>query len=58
MTVEGSFATGGQYHFHMETQSCVVRPAGDGTFDVRSATQHMDGIQNVVAKALDIDNNK
>ena len=44
VTVEGEFGTGAQYHFHMETQSCIVRPKENRQFEVHSATQWMDGV--------------
>jgi len=30
MTIEGEFEIGSQYHFHMETQSCLVTPSENG----------------------------
>jgi len=42
----------------METQTCVAYPEENGTMKLLSATQWMDGVQNVAAKALNVDNNK
>ncbi|TRY76734.1 hypothetical protein TCAL_11871 [Tigriopus californicus] len=57
-SVQGEFEIGSQYHFHMETQSCIVRPIEEGQFEVFSATQHMDGVQKSIAMALGINMNK
>merc|ERR1712142_858907 len=51
--VQGRFKMGSQYHFHMETQTCVVSPMEDG-FDVKVASQSLDPVQNIVAAALNI----
>lgn len=42
----------------METQSCIVRPKEDGQFEVRSATQWMDKVQQTVSGVLGIPDNK
>ena len=39
--IEGEFEVGSQYHFYMETQTVLVRPAEKGQFDVVSSTQNM-----------------
>jgi len=51
--VQGRFKMGSQYHFHMETQTCIVSPMEDG-FDVAVASQGVNMIQNIVAMALNI----
>lgn len=51
--VQGRFRMGSQYHFHMETQTCIVSPMEDG-FDVAVASQDVNMIQNIVAMALNI----
>ena len=56
--VSGEFEMGKQYHFHMETQSCIVRPIENGEWDVFSATQFVDGVQFVVSKTLGVTKNK
>ena len=56
--VEGEFEVGSQYHFYMETQTVLVRPAEKGQLDVVSATQHLDTVQRTVAQALGIPQNK
>ena len=57
-TVSGEFEVGSQYHFHMETQRCLVRPREEGEYDVLSAKQWIGQTQLVVAKALGIPMNK
>ena len=54
--VSGEFEVGSQYHFHLETQTCLVRPAEDG-LDIFSATQWMDNVQAVVAAVLNVREN-
>lgn len=56
--ISGEFQVGSQYHFHMETQSTIVRPIEKGHYDVQCATQWMDGLSLVVSKVLDIGMNK
>ena len=56
--VSGEFEIGSQYHFHMETQSCIVTPKEDGQFEVFSATQWMDNVQHTISGALGIPDNK
>lgn len=55
--IEGTFSTGFQYHYTMETQSCVCIPTEDG-MDVYPATQWMDLIQVSIAECLGIKNNR
>ncbi|XP_043258855.1 indole-3-acetaldehyde oxidase-like [Colletes gigas] len=54
--VKGVFRCGSQYHFTMETQSCVCVPVEDG-MDVYSSTQSMDLTQVSIAECLSIKNN-
>uniref|UniRef100_A0A336MA50 CSON013979 protein n=1 Tax=Culicoides sonorensis TaxID=179676 RepID=A0A336MA50_CULSO len=53
VTIKDRFEMSGQYHFTMETQSCVTIPSDEG-IDVYSATQWMDLTQICVADALKI----
>jgi len=52
-TFPGEFAIERQYHLHMETHTCIVVPTEDG-YDVFSATQWMDHVQQVIAECLNI----
>ncbi|GLV36466.1 Aldehyde oxidase 2 [Carabus blaptoides fortunei] len=56
--LKGKFEVNAQYHFTMETQSCICVPTDDGGFDLLSATQWMDNVQLAAAKALNIPMNK
>jgi xanthine dehydrogenase/oxidase len=56
LKISGRFELGLQYHYTMETQSCVSVPIEDG-IDVYSATQWMDTTQMAVAEMLNIPNN-
>ena len=38
--LEGEFFMGGQEHFYLETQACIVRPSGeDGEVEVHCSSQ-------------------
>lgn len=47
----------GQYHFCMETMSCVTRPTEEG-LEVFTTTQWTDVIQNMIGQALKLQLNK
>jgi len=47
----------GQYHYTMETQSCVCIPAEDG-MNVYPTSQWMDLIQVSIANCLNVQNNR
>ncbi|XP_011498418.1 PREDICTED: xanthine dehydrogenase/oxidase-like [Ceratosolen solmsi marchali] len=51
--IKGSYETGPQYHFSMETQICVCIPVEDG-MDVFPATHWMDLTQASVANVLNV----
>ena len=56
--VEGSFSCGSQYHFHMETQNCIVTPKENGTeLHVVCGSQHLARVQYGIAKVLGIPEN-
>lgn len=52
-SIKGRFEIGGQYHYTMETQTCVCIPAEDG-IDVYSATQWIDKTQTSISKMLNV----
>ncbi|XP_018304049.1 xanthine dehydrogenase/oxidase-like [Mycetomoellerius zeteki] len=54
--IKGVFHCGSQYHYTMETQSCVCVPVEDG-MDVYPSSQWMDLIQISIANCLDVLNN-
>ncbi|XP_018394514.1 PREDICTED: xanthine dehydrogenase/oxidase-like [Cyphomyrmex costatus] len=54
--IKGVFQCGSQYHFSMETQSCVCVPVEDG-MDVYPSSQWMDIIQVSIANCLGVKNN-
>ncbi|KAF2900359.1 hypothetical protein ILUMI_05828 [Ignelater luminosus] len=54
--VKGTFDTTWQYHYHMETQICLVVPKED-SLDIYPGTQWMDIIQTGVANVLNISEN-
>lgn len=55
--IKGSFDIGTQYHYHMETQSCVCIPIEDG-LDVYPSSQWMDMVQISISQALNIPENR
>lgn len=52
--IEGEVRVPGQDHFYLETQAALVVPEEDGTWTVRSSTQHPTEIQHIVARTLGI----
>ncbi len=57
VTIQGEFEIGSQYHFHLESQTCLVRPIENGQLEVFSATQWIKEVHTVVARALNIAQN-
>ena len=55
--IKGSFDIGSQYHYTMETQSCVCVPVEDG-MDVYPATQWMDLVQRAISQVLNVPENR
>ncbi|XP_076397558.1 uncharacterized protein LOC100882814 isoform X3 [Megachile rotundata] len=54
--IKGVFRCGSQYHYTMETQSCVCIPT-EGGMDVIPATQFVDLCQTSIAECLGVKNN-
>lgn len=52
--IKGENYINGQYHFTMEPQTCITRPAEDG-LDIITSTQWIDGSQIAISEALNID---
>ncbi|CAG9765804.1 unnamed protein product [Ceutorhynchus assimilis] len=55
--IKGKTNVRGQYHFHMETQNCMVIPKEDG-LDIFAATQWMNALQGAVSQILNIPSQK
>lgn len=55
--ITGNFEMGSQYHYTMETQTCVCIPNEDG-MDIYSASQWIDIVQCAVALVLNVPQNK
>lgn len=51
--VSGELQLGGQYHYSMETQTCICVPIEDG-MDIYSSTQWVDLVQVAVARMLNV----
>ena len=56
--IEGSFQTGGQEHFYLETQAALAIPGEDGSISVYSSTQNPSEIQAMVAHCLGLRQNQ
>ncbi|TVU87180.1 xanthine dehydrogenase molybdopterin binding subunit [Vreelandella titanicae] len=52
--VEGELFVGGQEHFYLEGQACVVHPTEDEGVIVYTSNQHPSETQKLVAEVLDI----
>ena len=55
--IEGTFRTGGQEHFYLETQAVLAVPGEGGQMIVHSSTQNPSEVQAVVAHCLGIAQN-
>lgn len=55
--IRGEFSVGSQYHYQMETQTCIAIPSEDG-MDVYAATQWIDFTNVAIAECLNISMNK
>ena len=56
--INGSFESGSQEHFYLETQSCLCIPGEGDEMNVYSSTQHPSETQTIVAEVLGITNNQ
>uniref|UniRef100_A0A1B0GL14 Xanthine dehydrogenase n=2 Tax=Lutzomyia longipalpis TaxID=7200 RepID=A0A1B0GL14_LUTLO len=54
--IKGELSCGPQYHYHMETQTCLAEPMEDG-MNIYPSTQWMDFTQRVVAQVLGVKEN-
>ena len=50
----GEVTIGGQEHFYLENQACIVTPGEYGTCVVHSSTQHTSEVQTLVAEVLGV----
>ena len=58
-TLEGTTRMGGQEHFYLETQACIVIPKGeDGEMEIVASTQGLKETQIQAALALGVPANK
>ena len=58
-TLEGTTRMGGQEHFYLETQACIVIPKGeDGEVEIVASTQGLKETQIQAALALGVSANK
>ncbi|XP_013192263.2 uncharacterized protein LOC106136308 [Amyelois transitella] len=55
--IKGSHSIYWQYHFTMETLSCITRPNDDG-LDVFSSTQWLDSVHVAISDVLNIEQNR
>jgi xanthine dehydrogenase large subunit len=56
--LEGSFKSGGQEHFYLETQAALAVPGEDGEITVHSSTQNPSEIQEIIAHCLGLRQNQ
>lgn len=54
----GEVRMGGQEHFYLETQNCVVIPGEDQEMEVISSTQCVNDVQGDVCRALGVPRHK
>ena len=55
--IEGTFRTGGQEHFYLETQAALAIPGEGGQMTVHSSTQNPSEVQALVAHCLGLGQN-
>ena len=52
--LSGEQHIGGQEHFYLESQACLVEPTEDGGMFVHTSSQHPSEVQKLVAEVLDL----
>lgn len=50
--ISGTFISGGQDHFYLESQACIAYPEENDCLQIHSSAQHPTEVQHVVAAAL------
>lgn len=55
--IKGNLTVRGQSHFTMETVACISRPTEEG-LQIFATSQWMDALQEMVSKALNIEQNR
>ncbi|MCF6264465.1 MAG: xanthine dehydrogenase molybdopterin binding subunit [Xanthomonadales bacterium] len=50
--ITGTFISGGQDHFYLESQACIAYPEENQCLQIHSSAQHPTEVQHVVASAL------
>ncbi|KAK9703016.1 hypothetical protein K7432_010946 [Basidiobolus ranarum] len=55
---EGESKVGGQEHFYLETNACLVVPKEDNEIEVFSSTQNLTETQKIIAQVLDYPQNR
>ena len=50
--LQGQLDVGGQEHFYLESQACLVEPTEDGGMFVHTSSQHPSEVQKLVAEVL------
>lgn len=50
--LQGEIHVGGQEHFYLESQACLVEPTEDGGMFVHTSSQHPSEVQELVAEVL------
>lgn len=58
MPCQNTVSTGSQYHFHMETQTCVAIPEEGDKMKVISATQWPSMMQNLISRVTGVNSSK
>ena len=56
--INGEFYIGGQDHFYLEGQASLAMPQENGQMLVYCSTQHVSEVQELIARALGIENNQ